>query len=376
MNIINKIKILLFLCISFLGCHKEEVDSPKAFASRTVLVYLGVDNNFRAEALQKLRHLKNSWSKEIDGNLLIYSDTGEKSFLINIYYSPHRGAVADTIKTYAAENSASAETLARVMNTVKAFRPAESYGLVVLSHGTGWLPAEMSTPYVGLKSIIKDQSTNNVTGYYMELTDFARAIPYKLDFIIFDACWMAGVEVAYELKDKADYIVASSAEVLEPGFVYGTMMKSLFKPKPDLAAVAREFYEYHNAQIAPYRSATVSVIKTASLDSLAQIVKEISINPAIDNIQSFGHGSQRIFFDMGDYLQKMLPDRHEEINAALDRCIPYKASTSHYYSSATGKLEAINAFSGLTVYIAQEQYPVANRHYGSLKWANVTEYAF
>jgi hypothetical protein len=67
----------------------------------------------------------------------------------------------------------------------------------------------------------------------MELADFANAIPYKLDFIIFDACFMGSVEVCYELKDKAEYIVASPTEILSPGFVYSSMMQHLFKPKAD-----------------------------------------------------------------------------------------------------------------------------------------------
>ena len=372
----NKHIIWLFLFgVLFSGCQKES-DFRSVSARRTVLVYLGVDNNFRAEASQKIRQLKNAWDKNFDGNLLVYADNGEQSFLFHIYYSPQRGAVADTIETYATENSASPATFSRVLQTAKSFRPADSYGLVVLSHGTGWLPAEMSAPAIGLKSVILDTSTDDHDNY-MELSAFAEAIPYRLDFIIFDACWMASVEVAYELKDKADYIVASPAEVLEPGFTYSTMMRHLFKPKPDLTAVAREFYEYHDGQDDLYRSATVSVIKTAGLDALATLVEEITVTRhyGLDpqslskGIQSFGHGEQKIFFDMGDYLKKIAPDKQEEIQAALDQSVLYKAATPSFYSSGTRRLEDIRAFSGLTTYIPQEAYPEANHAFSSLLWA-------
>ena len=47
----------------------------------------------------------------------------------------------------------------------------------------------------------------------MEITDFAMALPDHLfEFIIFEACNMAGIEVAYELRNKAAYIMASSAQ--------------------------------------------------------------------------------------------------------------------------------------------------------------------
>ena len=370
--------IFVFSLCFLSGCQKEEMspDSPPVSVHRTVLVYLGVDNNFRAEAAQKIGQLKDNWDKDIDGNLLIYADAGEKPVLVHIYHSPQRGNVADTIEIYLPDNSASPVVFSRVLHTVRTYRPAASYGLVVLSHGTGWLPAKMSTPAIGLKSVIIDTATDE-SDKYMELADFAQAIPYKLDFIIFDACFMGSVEVCYELKDKTDYVVASPAEVLEPGFVYSTMMRRLFKPQPDLTAVARDFYEYHDQQSGFYRSATVSVVKTSGLDALVPVVREMTaeanfVLEGLDAIQTFGYGKQKIYFDMGDYLQKISPDKREEIQTALDHCVLYKASTPSYYSTGTSSLTTIRAFSGLSVYIPQPAYTEANRAYGELKWANVT----
>ena len=360
----------------FSGCKKEN-DCQQISTHRTVLVYLGVDNNFRAEAVQKIKQLKDNWDKSINGNLLVYADAGEKPVLVHIYNTSRRGVVADTIKTYPTENSANPATLTRILNTVKTYRPAASYGLVVLSHGSGWLPAEMSNP-IKLKSIIMDTATNEPDNY-MELADFAQAIPFKLDFIVFDACFMASIEVAYELKDKADYIVASPAEVLAPGFVYSSMMQHLFKPQPDLVAVAREFYEYYDNMSNEFRSATVSVVKTSELDVLVPVFKEIiaeaNLFPEdLNAIQTFGYGTQKIYFDLGDYLKKIAPEKQEEIEVALDQCIQYKDCTPSYYSAGTSKLHPINAFSGLSVYIPQTAYPEANSAYGMLKWSKVTEY--
>ena len=369
--------VLILIVLSLIGCQKEQ-DYKQTQPRRSVLVYLGVDNNLHSEAEQKISQLKKTWNKDIDGNLFVYSDTGEQPFLVNIYYTPQRGAVTDTISIHPNLNSALPATLAGAMNAVRAFRNADSFGLVVLSHGTGWLPAEMSTPAIRPKSIILDASTDQ-TENYMEIATFADAIPYRLDFIIFDACWMASVEAAYQLKDKTDYIVASSAEILEPGFVYGSMMQHLFKPAPDLKAVAREFYEYHNAAPDIFRSATVSVIKTSELPALRELAKDISQQAPIDaetflpletldNIQHFGHGAHRLFFDLGDYLRALAPDRSNDVDAALERSVPYRASTPQYYSSATGALEPIKAFSGLTVYIPQEAYPKTNDAHQNLRW--------
>ena len=371
----NRAKHVIFFlfCCSLLGCQKED-DRLPASSNRTILVYLGVDNQFRNEAVQKIEQLTSAWDSSIDGNLLVYVDAGKKPVLIHIYHTPRRGVVADTVKIYSDENSANPATLTSVLNTVKTYRPAVSYGLVVLSHGSGWLPAKNSTPVIELKSIIIDTSTDELDNY-MEIVDFAKAIPYKLDFIIFDACFMGSVEVAYELKEKVNYIVASPAEVLVPGFVYSSMMRHLFKHEPDLITVASEFYEYYDNQSGVFRSATVSAVKASGLDDLASIVKEITTesNLAIedlDEIQTFGYGTQKIYFDLGDYLKKIAPEMEEKIENTLNQCILYKAHTPSYYSDGTNKLHPIHAFSGLSVYIPQVTYPEANSAYSNLKWAN------
>ena len=374
----HKITYLLFSFLFFLcACEKEELlpaDEIPVSRFRSVLVYLGVDNNFRAEAQQKIEQLRSNWYKDTDGNLLVYADAGSNPALIHIYHSELRGNVVDTLAVYpATENSANPETLTRTLNRMQTDFPANSYGLVVLSHATGWVPKEMSLPTLALRSIILDSGTNEPDNY-MELPDFANAIPYKLDFIVFDACFMASVEVAYELKDKTDYVVASPTEVLAPGFVYSSMMQHLFRPQPDLTAVAREFYEYYNQQSGSFHSATVSVIKTAALEALADFTKEVIAlsgtgEEPVNTVQTFGYKNQKIYFDLGDYLQKLSPERSDELQTIFDQCVIYKAHTPSYYSDGMGTLQTINAFSGLSVYIPQAAYPVANEFYQHLKWA-------
>jgi hypothetical protein len=378
----NKIKIYLLFLLLLTALASCEHDGPcpdeiPVSTRRTVLVYLGVDNNFHPEAKQKIDTLTAYWNKNTDGNLLIYADDGDSSALIHIYHSYYKGNVADTIAIYPPENSANPATLTRVLNMLQTDYPAQSYGLIVLSHATGWLPAEMSYPALALRSIILDKSTNE-SDNYMELSDFAAAIPYKLDFIIFDACFMGSIEVAYELKDKADYIVASPAEVLTPGFVYSSMMQHLFALQADLVSVAREFYEYYDNQSGLLRSATVSVVKTAVLDALLQAgrlsfsdVVAGGYDERLQDIQTFGYGTQKIYFDLGDYVQQLSPELYEEFQAALDKCVIYKANTPSYYSAGKpNSLMPVRAFGGLSVYIPQAAYPQANEACKKLKLYN------
>ena len=74
----------------------------------------------------------------------------------------------------------------------------------------------------------------------MELADFASALPLpnhrKWDFILFEGCYMGSVEVAYELKDKTEAIIASPTEIVSPGMteVYPSALSYLYQPTPQL----------------------------------------------------------------------------------------------------------------------------------------------
>ena len=274
-------------------------------------------------------------------------------------------AVAREVKRYKESNSADPVVFRRVLSEIVDEYPAQSYGLVVLSHASGWLPSNtLASP----RSVISDG------GKEMEVRDFVTALPVKMAFVIFDACLMGGVEVAYEFKDYADYLVFSPAEVLVPGFVYKTMMGHLMKEKPDLTAVAREFYEYYDKLSGAWRSATVTVLDVSKMEALTKLAKELLAGVDgekrlnIGHIQRYGYGWHNLYFDLGDYLETLYPQRVGEIEAALNACIVYKAHTPGYYSAGNGSYSAIDFYSGLTIYIPQEAYPYMNNEYKKMKW--------
>lgn len=360
MRIYFFIGILLFVLAA---CHDDHPETEES-KERTVIVYLGVDNNFAGEGAQKIKALTEGWRGSYDGNLLVYADAGE-AVLVHIHENKSGKAFADTIRKYGAENSADPVVLRRVLSEVKERFPAASYGMVVLSHASGWLPkGQLAEP----ASIIQDRYNE------MEFLDFVDAIPMTLDFIIFDACFMGTIEVAYELKEKAKYIVASPAEVLSPGFVYKSMMGHLMEPEPQLTAVAEEFYDYFNAMSGFWKSATVSVIKTDELEELAGFLAEAgditdSERVNLRELQQYGYGSHPLFWDMGDYVSRWAPEHYERFSDILDRAVLYKAATPGYYSSGNMTYNEIRTYSGLAMYIPQADYPFLNREFQKLKWA-------
>ena len=67
------------------------------------------------------------------GELLLYEDTGSGARLLRI--AP--GGILETVADYGAENSASAAVFGRVLRDVLSGYPADGYGLVFFSHGSG-----------------------------------------------------------------------------------------------------------------------------------------------------------------------------------------------------------------------------------------------
>ncbi|MFV0313354.1 MAG: clostripain-related cysteine peptidase [Dysgonomonas sp.] len=241
-----------------------------------------------------------------------------------------------------------------------------SYGLILFSHASGWLPQEtLKNP----KSILIDNKRE------MDITDFADAIPENyFDFIIFEACFMAGIEVAYELKDKADYILVSSAEIVSPGFteIYKqSAISYLYESPVNLKGFAQSAFNYFNSQSGFLNSATLSIIKTSELDALGNIIKKNynrDNTVDINTIQHFDRYTYHLFFDFEDYFSSYLQTdmQRQELSEAINSCIIYKAATFLFMDGYNGF--EIKKHSGLTTYIQQEQFPYLNTEYQKLKW--------
>jgi hypothetical protein len=87
-------------------------------------------------------------------------------------------------------------TLNDFIKAGRAKYPAENYMLMLKDHGGGWKGA-----------MIDDQNGGH---HMMTMPEMKEALDtFKFDIIAFDACLMSMLEVAYELKDNADYMVAS-----------------------------------------------------------------------------------------------------------------------------------------------------------------------
>ena len=381
------------------GC-TGDLDGPVP-PGRTVLAYMASDNDLNAETSDKIAALCRGRAAARAGELLIYADTPQGARLLRALPDGTQQTVAE----YGAENSASPAVLGRTLREVHASFPAPGDGLVFFSHGSGWLPQGAlqspartlpvatgeHTASPGSRSMGRDESDEQTPYAEMELEEFASAIADgSLDFIVFEACLMAGAEVAYALRDKADCMLASSAEILSPGFtpVYGSALKYLLDasaPAPECLAAFGSAYMGHVAtQTGVYRSATLSVVDLHEMEPLAARMAELPTlsvreSDITDDLQRFdrpgSYGDSPAvarYFDLEDCAQRLAGETGA-LREQLRRTVVWKDQTQRFMVGDDGNYGRYNGFditahSGLTVYLPRAELAALNEAYRRTAW--------
>lgn len=401
------------------GNRLESIDKRKV-----MLLYSAGYNDLQTYLKEDIEDLLKGWAPGLSRNndvLLVYSHlsksrsdfkTPVEPVLFRVYADNEGNTLTDTLIRYDSSTiSASAEQLNAVLTYVNETFPARSYGMVFSSHATGYLPAgyysrpgeyvftedranshgtflqhePTSVPYIEreygpdrpmVKSI--GQSVHEGQSYEMDLRDFAEAIPMKLDYILFDACLMGGIEVAYELTRKCDLLAFSQAEVLAEGLNYTTLAEHLLGNRQDAdpESVCRDYFMQYDQKTGAYRSATISLVDCNRLGPLADVCQDLfsryrqqigSIN--YNKVQQFYTGNHHWFYDLESILS-VAGISAEELGAlhdALDGCIIYKGHTPSFL----GEFD-INTFSGFSMYLPTRGSQQLDRYYRTLKWNEAT----
>ena len=144
-KVFSKIRFffLIYSVMIFSACHDSDKIEPE-YGERTVLIYMAADNNLNKDGETNIKSILKGM-EQTAGRLVIYIDRRyDVPRLLTV--KGGKGCRLDTLETYTEENSASPEVLARVVKEVQKRYPASSYGLVLWSHGLGWVPPEYSFP--------------------------------------------------------------------------------------------------------------------------------------------------------------------------------------------------------------------------------------
>lgn len=322
--------------------------------SRTVIVYMVADNDLSDDALADIEEMQSGY-KETGANLVTLVDP----LFDNPYLLKIKEGASERIKNYPEMNTTDKHNMRDLLKEIIRNYPAESYGLILWSHGTSWLPTGSRL-----------RSFGNDRGEQINISDLADALPVHFDFILFDACLMGAVEVAYELRNNTNYIIASSTETIYEGFPYDRIVPELLKAEVNLQAVAQHYFRFYDNSTGTNRSATISLIDTQHLGYLAgelkNLITENTLSPTFDRagVQRLDMYKEQYAFDLLDFVQQAFPKA--DISAfitALNRVIIYKAHTPQFLEEYT-----IERYCGLSCYIPHYQRNDLNEYYKKIQW--------
>ena len=415
----NILKVILGLAamVTLMACEPFwcKPTEPETY-NRVMLLYSAGYNNLSSYLKGDIEELKRgALPSSLDENVvLVYShfptggyNTPSSPTLVRLTSTKENKVKADTVVIFPDNSiSASAEQVENVLLYIQEKFPADSYGMIFSSHATGYLPAGYyqnpdndsnviewsakpgrqltAVPYAEpeydpslpmVKSIGQDQvgTSGAYVSYEININDFADAIPMKLDYLLFDACLMGGIEVAYELQGKVDKVGFSQTEVLADGFCYESLTSHLLGGEtPDLVSVCSDYFNQYEVQSGVYQSATISLIDCSQLSPLARVCGELFTKYS-DAIAVLDHNQVQRFYRMGKHwfydLESILlnaginDNELAGLHAALDKCVIYKAHTPKFMSDFK-----IHTFCGFSMYLPCQGSEKLNDFYKNLKW--------
>ena len=308
--------------------------------------------------------------------------------LYRMYKDADGTVVRDTLRRFSTEDRMfGGDVIHEALLTVKDRIPGSTYGVVLSSHASGWLPPgyyEKPSSFeksASIRSIGQDKDGSETTE--MSLPDFADAIPFNLSYTLLDCCLSGGVEVAWALRGKSDVVAFTQTETMADGFDYQSMMARLIgESVPNPLGVCEDFYNYYMAKTGVNQSATISLVDTRKMDALASVCKTLfekyrtAINALNGKyVQGYFRYDRHYFYDLRDILVKagINADELETLDQALAQCVLYKAATP-WFMSGTQYGFAINHACGLSMYLPSMGSAFLNNYYiDNIAWNQATE---
>ena len=280
------------------------------------------------------------------------------------------------------------EVVGGYIATMAEYAPAKRYGLICAGHGQAWLPrdviisdkdiSKLSFDYDPWEQAAGAETTRafgDKPNFIMNIPELASAIELsgvELDYLLFDACFMSNIETVYELRNLANYIIASPCEIMGRGFPYEKTLPHLFVDggnTTNYVGAAESYHLYYRDEYANNaRSASIAVFDCSEIEALADATKRImkSATEEYDASKLQTYEGQKVhhFYDFGQWANTVATDSEalNSFNNQLSKCVIAKYTIDTFYS-AYGVYGVYNidtnVYSGVTTSAPSKAYPNA-----------------
>lgn len=365
---------MISLAMTFTGCSEEAFDTDSV-NKQTILVFYPWTGSQSSTGL--LGYLQNNIDSISDGIidrkglnnsrvLVFLSDKYNHSTLYDLQYNATTKSVDRVpLKEYEGASYASAEGIADILNEVKTQASALNYALIVGVHGCGWTYASdwSRYPYYARPSVTRPRDNNfsgiqfgpdpnaPLTRFFgsvslaenaMDISTLAEGIResgLKMQYILFDACYMSNIETAYELKDVTNYMIASGSEIMAAGLPYRSMWSYLNSSTPNYSSIVSTSVNfYKNNSSAPF--CNLAAIDCRQVEKLASVMKDInaeyqlSASVSLDSIQHLDGFRPNLFYDLETYVDSLRPSGYllDQFKSQLKLTIKASDHTDEAYT--------------------------------------------
>ena len=338
---------MISLAMTFTGCSEEAFDTDSVNKQTILVFYPWTGDKSRTGLLGDLQNNIDSICDGIidrkglnNSRVLVFlSDKYNHSTLYDLQYNATTKSVDRVpLKEYEGASYASAEGIADILNEVKTKASALNYALIVGAHGCGWTYASDWSKYPDYaRPSVTRPRDNNFSGIQfgpdpnapltrffgsvslaenaMEISTLAEGIResgLKMQYILFDACYMSNIETAYELKDVTNYMIASGSEIMAAGLPYRSMWSYLNSATPNYSGIVSTSVNfYKNNSSAPF--CNLAAIACRQVEKLASVMKDInaeyqlSASVSLDSIQHLDGFRPNLFYDLETYVDSLHP---------------------------------------------------------------------
>ena len=391
------------------GDNPDGPDVPVTPVGQTVFMFFPWSNSLLSDFRRTVEDMQTVVAQRSmkDERVMVFMATSEREAVLFELKKQNGRCLTDTLRRYSDRPFTSRQWLTSLFSEVMTLAPASRYGMVVGCHGLAWVPVQgqrsarkrlgsqerideednlykeeridkeelYKEERIDKEGLYKEEridkegddlmhfevqgpvTTRFIGGTYpetqIETTDLADAMAdagFHTEYILFDACYMSSVEVAYELKDVTHYLIASPTEVISYGFPYITMGKHLLGT-PNYKGIVDSFISFYSSYNLPY--GTVAVTDCTQLDALAAIAQQINAAAAEqlvpNGVQIMDGYSPTLFYDLGHLMS--LKDAGTVLTAAfaeqIEKTVPYKGHTGQYFTTLKDAPVDIKHYSGL-----------------------------
>ena len=266
---LSGIVVLALISVLFFGLASGQTEAQSS-TTWTYMVYMSGDSSLASNVPDDILEMQEVGSGGGLEIIVISDSAGEQDSKLARIVENGQEYISLTEIDPAWDNElemGSADTLSKFVIWTAENYPADRYMLDLWGHGMGWTGV---CPDKGNFLECKELRTS--------LEDVVDA-GINLDIISMDACQMGMMEIAYELRDMADYAVLSEKDVPLDGWPYDRLLNLI---KSDMNITTEEFGRemidaYMDWGVVSSRySLTLGFINLAEIDEVASSISEYS----------------------------------------------------------------------------------------------------